>query len=84
MHFHIENALVSKEKQLKFSIHPNMLLSGIENPHGEYIYCEGVTPMFLEDKYCIRFDFIVMDIEGAEAFFFSDFSDCLAKKIFEG
>jgi FkbM family methyltransferase len=79
--FIIENCLISKYKNVSFTIHPNMLLSGINKADGEVVECLSTTPEELEKKYEIDFNFIVMDIEGDEQNFIPEFEDYLSKNI---
>jgi FkbM family methyltransferase len=79
--FIIENSPISKDKNVSFTIHPNMLLSGIHKNGGEVVECLSTTPLELEKKYELEFNFIVMDIEGAEQSFIPEFKDYLSKNI---
>jgi FkbM family methyltransferase len=64
--FLIENCIISDRSKVRFYVNQSMVLSGSQNPSGQMIECVGTRIEELERKHDLRFDFLVMDIEGAE------------------
>lgn len=67
--FYVVNGFLSTKSETKdFSIHPNHIMGGrIGKANGrEHVKCKSVTMRQLEEKFLLKFDTIVMDIEGGE------------------
>ena len=64
--FYIENKIISADKENTFYIGKSIHSSSIIKRSEEKINIEGISILDLENKYSIRFDTLIMDIEGAE------------------
>lgn len=83
--FHIENIIVSKEKQINFYRGGAAFLSSSIKGNGEFSVVKGMSLEEIEQKY-FPFTALVMDIEGAELNFFRSFDlgkTMIRKIIFE-
>lgn len=64
--FHIENRIISKLRNNTFYIH-NLIVGGSQKRKtGHEIVVKGVAIEGLEEKYGLRFNTLIMDIEGGE------------------
>jgi len=64
--FHIENCMVSKNPVNEFFIGKSLLTSSIRRQTTEKIRVSGKTVADLEITYGLKFDVLMMDIEGGE------------------
>jgi len=64
--FHIEHCIVSKNPVNEFFIGKNILTSSNRRHSTEKISVAGKTVADLEGKYGLKFDLLMMDIEGGE------------------
>lgn len=64
--FFLENAVLSEQPSVTFYKGPSMLTGSLHDAGSESITCPGITLGGLEQKHGLRFNAIVMDIEGAE------------------
>ena len=64
--FQVENKIISKKKKEKLFLNHTILGSSITQKSKRFIEVEGVRFEELEKKYNLRFNTLVLDIEGAE------------------
>lgn len=64
--FHIEQKIISNTKKNTFYIHDLIVGGSLKRKTAYEVEVEGVTVAELEKKYKLRFNTLVMDIEGGE------------------
>ena len=64
--FDIESGMISHSKENEFYIHDLIVGGSSKRKTGRKIIVNGMTIQDLEDKYNLKFDTLVMDIEGGE------------------
>ena len=64
--FKIENCIVSDKKLIEFYIHPLIVGGSSQRTTDTKIYVVGKTVSDLEEYYGLKFDSLVIDIEGGE------------------
>ncbi|MBD0403393.1 FkbM family methyltransferase [Flammeovirga sp. EKP202] len=75
--FHVENRIVAKAKTVTFNIQKSIVQGSANIESAQKVEVEGITPEELEKKYNLKFDTLIMDIEGGELQFFRDFQPFL-------
>jgi FkbM family methyltransferase len=70
--FQVENCMVSSKKANSFYIGKTILMSSNRRQSAEQISVQGKTVAELEQQHGLRFDALVMDIEGGELDFLRD------------
>ncbi|MBB6461220.1 FkbM family methyltransferase [Flammeovirga kamogawensis] len=71
--FEIVNKAVSNQEQLEFNIGSSIVLGSANVETNEKVLVDGITPSQIQDKYNLKFNTLVMDIEGGELFILRDF-----------
>lgn len=77
--FSIENSIISKNKLNTFYIHDLIVGGSTKRKTGKEVIIDGVNFDFLEHKYSISFDTLIMDIEGGELEVLRNFQKDIAK-----
>jgi FkbM family methyltransferase len=77
--FRIENCIVSRASEAEFYIANIMTANRKDSGVGKRIHVEAKTLETLEDRHGIRFDTLILDIEGGEFDFFSENAARLAE-----
>ncbi|NAS12339.1 FkbM family methyltransferase [Poritiphilus flavus] len=77
--FHIENAIISKQKQNEFFIHDLIVGGSTKRKTAKRLEIEGVSIPEIEEKYSLNFDTLIMDIEGGELDLFRSEREDLSK-----
>ncbi|MDO5981661.1 FkbM family methyltransferase [Flavivirga spongiicola] len=77
--FHLENKIISKNKSNIFYIHNRIVGGSIVRSTNSKISIEGVGMDYLEKKYSLVFDTLIMDIEGGELDFFRNHKNEILK-----
>ncbi len=71
--FNIENKVVSKDKKVRFFIHQLIVGGSQIRQTDQSVSIPTTTIQQLEKKYKLKFDTLIMDIEGAEKKFIEEF-----------
>lgn len=79
--FSIENRIISKDRTSRFFIHDLIVGGSTKRATGKQVEIAGVSIEELQKKHKLKFDTLIMDIEGGELEFFKNFQDTL--KIFK-
>lgn len=77
--FAIENKILAKAEKVTFNIQESIVQGSANVESSRKVEVEGITPEVLENKYNLKFDTLIMDIEGGELPLFRDFKPFLSQ-----
>ncbi|MDX2301820.1 MAG: FkbM family methyltransferase [Microscillaceae bacterium] len=64
--FAVENTIISQREAVDFYLHPMIIAGNTQRITPEKVTIKGVGIEYLEQKYGLQFDTLMMDIEGGE------------------
>lgn len=77
--FKIENKILAKADKVTFNIQESIVQGSANIESSKKVEVEGITPEEIEGKYNIKFDTLIMDIEGGELPLLREFQPFLSQ-----